>query len=82
MCLFLIALSVMFMSETLTPKYPHVPVILTGEDGNAYMILGRVTRALQKHRVPEDEIEAFRAEATSGDYEHLLVTVIKTVTVF
>ena len=60
-------------------KYPGVFVPLVGQDGNAFAILGRVTRALRAAKVPTTEIDKYRKEATSGDYDHLLVTCIKWV---
>ena len=62
-------------------KYPEIAVQLTGNDGNAYAILGAVTRALRKAGVPEEEIGKFSAEAKSGDYDHLLQTAIAWVDV-
>lgn len=59
----------------MTPKYPAVTVSLVGQDGNAVSILSRVRVALKRARVPDAEVEAFTAEATSGDYQHLLTTV-------
>ena len=61
------------------PKYPDVFVQLTGEDGNAFAILGRVRKALKKAGVDKAEIQAFTEEATRGDYSHLLATVTDTV---
>jgi len=61
------------------PKYPDITVELIGQDGNAFAILARVQRALRSARLPEDEIQEFMAEATSGDYSHLLATVTATV---
>lgn len=61
-------------------KYPGIEVQLTGEDGNAFAILGRVQRALRQAGVPESEIDDFREEATSGDYENLLHVTMRTVT--
>jgi len=61
------------------PKFPTVHVKLSGEDGNAFAILGRVSKALKKARISEDEQKAFMDEATSGDYNALLQCVIKTV---
>ena len=60
------------------PKYPDVQVRLLGEDGNAFAILGRVRKALQKagHGVA---VEEFTKEATAGDYDHLLRTVLEWV---
>jgi hypothetical protein len=56
------------------PRYPEIQVQLSGEDGNAFAILGRTAAALRAAGVPQDEIDAFFAEATSGDYDHLLQT--------
>jgi hypothetical protein len=53
-------------------RYPRVQVQLSGEDGNAFAILGRTAAALPQAGVGEEEIDAFFAEATSGDYDHLL----------
>ena len=56
------------------PKKPLVK--LSNEDGNAYSILARITKALrengQGYRVKE-----FTDEATSGDYNHLIETCFK-----
>lgn len=62
-------------------KYPHVKLRLVGEDGNAFAILGRLQRALRRAEVPADEIKAVMDEAMSGDYDHLLATVMQTVDV-
>ena len=61
------------------PRYPEVQVQLSGEDGNAFAILGRTAAALRQAGVPQEEIDAFFAEATSGDYDHLLQTTMAWV---
>jgi hypothetical protein len=66
------------MSE---PKYPEVEVVLLGEDGNAFAIMGAVNRALRQYGIEPAECEEFIAEAKSADYDHLLVTCMKWVTV-
>ncbi len=53
-------------------KYPDITVKLIGQDGNAFNILGICRRAMKRANLSESEIEAFTAEATSGDYNHLL----------
>jgi len=63
------------------PKFPEVEVELTGEDGNAFAILGRVSKALKRAGVEKSDIDEFMAEAMNGDYEHLLQTVMATVAV-
>ena len=62
-------------------KYPHVEVQLTGQDGNAFFIIGRVSEALRRKSVPAEEVEEFQQQATSGDYNHLLQTCCAWVTV-
>jgi hypothetical protein len=62
-------------------KYPDVKVQLSGEDGNAMLIIGRVRRALKKANVPDNEVEQFSTEAMSGDYDNVLQTAMKWVDV-
>lgn len=62
-------------------KYPDVTVKLTGQDGNAFSILGKVMRALHHHNVPSEELRRFQNEATSGDYNHLLATCMKWINI-
>lgn len=50
---------------------------LVGEDGNAFAILGRAHRAAKKAGMPEEEWKAIQTEATSGDYDNLLQTMMK-----
>lgn len=63
------------------PKYPEIVVQLIGEDGNAFGVLGLVTRALREAGVPKEERDAFMREATGGDYDGLLGTCMKWVDV-
>ena len=62
-------------------KYPEVNVPMVGEDGNAFAILGRVIRALKRAGVSREEIDLFHSEATSGDYDNLLQTVMSWVSI-
>ena len=63
------------------PLYPHIEVRLVGEDGNAFFIIGKVRLALRRGGVGEEPVEAFTKEATSGDYDDLLRTVMRWVEV-
>ncbi len=63
------------------PKFPHVEVELVGQDGNAFAILGNVQRAMRQADVDKTDIDEMMAEAMSGDYDHLLQTVMATVAV-
>ena len=69
------------MTEDLAVKFPNVTVQLTGEDGNAFFILGKVQRALRKGGATPEQIKEFMDEATGGDYNHLLQTTMKYVNV-
>ena len=53
-------------------KFPEVEVKLTGEDGNAFSIIGIVSRELRNAGVSEDEILNYTKEAMSGSYDKLL----------
>lgn len=55
-----------------------VRVKLVGEDGNAYSILGRVSKALKRSGQPEAAAEYLK-RATSGDYDHLLQITLEYV---
>ncbi len=63
------------------PTYPNIKVKLSGTDGNAYALMSRVTRALRKGKVKEPEINSIMEEAMSGDYDHLLQTLMGAVEV-
>ena len=61
------------------PRYPDIQVQLSGQDGNAFAILGRTAAALRQAGLAQDEIDDYFAEATSGDYDHLLQTTMRWV---
>jgi hypothetical protein len=62
-------------------KYPEVEVELTGQDGNAFAIMGRVAGALKKAGVPKEEVAEYMKESMSGDYDNLLQTAMRWVSV-
>lgn len=62
-------------------KYPDIKVRLIGEDGNGFVIVGRVMRALRRAGLSDEVIEEYREDATSGDYDHLLQTTMRWVEV-
>ncbi len=54
------------------------PVVkLIGEDGNAFAVLAAARKAIKKAGWGKKEIEDFLEEAMSGDYDHLLQTIMK-----
>jgi hypothetical protein len=61
--------------------FPEIEVKLSGIDGNAFSILGVVLKALRKGDAGAEAIANFQGEAMSGDYDHLMQTVMKTVSV-
>ena len=50
---------------------------LLGIDGNAFVIVGAFSNAAKKHGFDSGEINQVLEEAKSGDYDHLLQTIIK-----
>ena len=54
------------------------PVVrLVGEDGNAFSIMGRCSRAARKAGWTQEQIDAVMNEMRAGDYDHLLQTAMK-----
>jgi hypothetical protein len=62
-------------------KYPEIEVQLTGESGNAFAVMGAVSKALRRAGVPKEEITQYQKESMSGDYDNLLATACKWVSV-
>lgn len=52
-------------------------VQLTGQDANAYAIIGACRRAAKKAGWSREKIQKVTDEMTSGDYDNLLVVAIK-----
>ena len=57
-----------------------ITVRLVGEDGNAFVIIGNVSKAL-KRGGHEDLAKSFMKEAMSGDYDHVIQTAMEYVEV-
>ena len=64
-----------------TPLYPHITAPIIGADGNAVILIGITAEALRKGGVPGSERSKFNLEAMSGDYDHVLATIMKWVSV-
>lgn len=62
-------------------KYPEVEVQLTGNDGNAFSIMGAVSKALRRGGATKEEIELYMTESMSGDYNNLLRVAMRWVNV-
>ena len=63
------------------PKYPDIQVQLSGEDGNAFAIMGKIMKALAEADVSVGKRSAYQIESMSGDYNHVLTTAMRWVTV-
>lgn len=63
----------------MTPKFPHIKVQLSGQDGNAFMIMGLTTKAMRRAGVEDADIQAYKDLAMSGDYDNLLQVTMRTV---
>lgn len=70
------------MTETSNLNIPLTDAVvqLTDSGGNAFAILGRVRRAILRSNHPE-LVEPFLQEAMAGDYDQLLQTCFKYITV-
>lgn len=65
----------------MTVKYKQIKVQLIGNDGNAFAIMGTVSKALKQANIPQEDIDAYLQESMSGDYDNLLRTAMKYVEV-
>lgn len=63
------------------PRYPGVVVELSGSDGNAFSILGKVQKALKRAGVEPSVVDDYWREATAGDYDQLLQVTMRWVVV-
>lgn len=64
----------------MVPRY-DIEVQLSGEDGNAFYIMGKVSRCLREAGATPEEVEHYLFEAKSGDYDNLLQTTCQWVNV-
>ena len=56
-------------------------VVLVGEDGNAFNIMGQVVKALKKAGATKAYTDMYLDKAMSGDYNHLLGVTMEYVNV-
>jgi hypothetical protein len=62
-------------------KFPNVTSKIIGQDGNAFNLLGIVQQDLRRGGATKEQRDEFLKECISGDYDHLLQTIIKWVNV-
>ena len=53
-------------------KQTGVEVILVGESGNAFAVMGATTKAMRRAKIDKEIIDAYIKEAMAGDYDNLL----------
>jgi len=49
-------------------------LVLVGEDGNAFFILGKAQKTARRAGWSSEKIEEFMTKAQSGDYDNVLQT--------
>jgi len=59
------------------PSEKKPKVVLVGNDGNAFAILGRCRRAAEKAGWTPEKIKEVIGQMTAGDYDNLLATACK-----
>ena len=69
------------MEEEATMNDLKPEVNLIDQDGNAFAILARCQSAARRAAWDERYLEEFLDEATAGDYNHLLKTVMDYFTI-
>ena len=65
------------MSDEDDRKLPRPKVRLVGRDGNAFAVLAACMRAAREFGWSAEQIEDFRRDATSGNYDNLLAAAMK-----
>lgn len=64
------------MNKNLKPK-----VKLSGSDGNAFAVMGKVSQTMKNSGYSKEDIDQYKKEAMSGDYDNLLRVSMKYVDV-
>lgn len=62
-------------SDSTSEKKPRLQ--LSGEDGNAFFIMGRASATAKKAGWSKEKINEYLEEAKQGDYDHLLQVTMK-----
>ena len=60
----------------MTINTKKIQLDLVGIDGNAYAIMGTFQRQARREGWTKEEIDSVLKEAQSGDYDHLLKTIM------
>jgi hypothetical protein len=67
------------MSITIPEGTIKPEVALVGEDGNAFAILGKVSKALKRAGNNQKVVDDYLKQAMNGDYDHLLTVTMAFV---
>ena len=60
------------------PKTASKPrVRLVGQDGNAFAVMGLAIRAAKQAGWSQEQIDAYKQQAMSGDYDNLLAVTME-----
>jgi hypothetical protein len=65
------------LEEMMNVPDKKVKLKLVGLDGNAFALMGAFQRQARKEEWTPDEIKMVIDESTSGDYSHLLATLME-----
>jgi len=60
-------------------KFPDAIVKISGVNGNAFSVMGSVLNALRRAGATVDEMNEYKADAMSSDYNHLLLVSMQWV---
>ena len=63
------------------PMFPEITAELSNCSGNVFSVIGTVAKAMRQGKAGKEAIDAFQAEAESGDFDHALQTCFRTVNV-
>ncbi len=64
------------------PTYPDIEVELIGTDGNAFALIGKVSKALKRAEVSREQVAEFQRNAMQApSYDALLNYLTETVNV-
>lgn len=59
------------------PFFPGAEVELSGTDSSSMVIIGLTRRVLRRAGATEEQLAAFSREATAGDHDHVIQTVMR-----
>jgi len=62
-------------------QFAEIDVQLSGNDGNAFSIMGSVVRAIKRAGATEAQVAEYREASMAGDYDNLLQVALRTVNV-